>query len=258
MTQASPRPTASRPPPRNGKKRRRRVFVYAADRLLDTSSDALLTEIKRVGRLVKGNYTQRKFLRHSTVASNTLRRRFGSWFGALKLAGLDRRAASLWAHQAITWEDCYRNLATLWRHCRRAPRNTDANHPPSKISSNVYIRRFGSWRETLRAFIGRANGNLKAWPKDVVPTALSFDVARRKADAAVKAPGDKGNIPPIMRLAVLRRDRHRCVICHASPATQRHCVLHIDHLIPRAKGGPTALPNLRVLCGSCNGKKGAR
>jgi hypothetical protein len=51
-------------------------------------------------------------------------------------------------------------------------------------------------------------------------------------------------IPPHLRRAVITRDQH-CTFpgCHQPPA---HCQAH--HLIPRAKGGPTALHNLTLLC----------
>jgi 5-methylcytosine-specific restriction endonuclease McrA len=55
-----------------------------------------------------------------------------------------------------------------------------------------------------------------------------------------------------LRYEVLRRDRFRCVLCGASPATQLGCVLHVDHVIPWSKGGKTVAGNLRSLCETCN------
>ena len=34
--------------------------------------------------------------------------------------------------------------------------------------------------------------------------------------------------------------------------------LHIDHIIPIAKGGKSVPNNLRVLCSKCNGAKGSK
>ena len=34
--------------------------------------------------------------------------------------------------------------------------------------------------------------------------------------------------------------------------------LHIDHIIPVAKGGKTVPSNLQVLCSKCNGNKGTK
>jgi Domain of unknown function (DUF222)/HNH endonuclease len=51
-------------------------------------------------------------------------------------------------------------------------------------------------------------------------------------------------VPPHLRRAVIARDRH-CAFpgCHQRPA---RC--HVHHVIPRSRGGPTALGNLVLLC----------
>ena len=61
-----------------------------------------------------------------------------------------------------------------------------------------------------------------------------------------------------LRYQVLNRDRFRCVICGASPATTAGCELHVDHIIPLAKGGENVLSNLRALCSQCNLGKGSK
>ena len=51
-------------------------------------------------------------------------------------------------------------------------------------------------------------------------------------------------VPPHLRRAVIKRDRHcRFPGCAAPPV---RC--HVHHLIPRSKGGPTRLDNLTLLC----------
>ena len=51
-------------------------------------------------------------------------------------------------------------------------------------------------------------------------------------------------VPPHLRRAVIKRDRHcRFPGCSAPPV---RC--HVHHLIPRSKGGPTRLDNLTLLC----------
>jgi hypothetical protein len=54
-----------------------------------------------------------------------------------------------------------------------------------------------------------------------------------------------------VRLAVWRRDAGRCVSCGSK---QR---LQFDHVIPVALGGAGTVENLQLLCGACNGAKGA-
>jgi hypothetical protein len=50
----------------------------------------------------------------------------------------------------------------------------------------------------------------------------------------------------------LRRDRFRCSLCGASPASRLGCELHIDHVVPVSRGGKTVATNLRTLCLDCN------
>ena len=51
-------------------------------------------------------------------------------------------------------------------------------------------------------------------------------------------------IPPRLRTAVIQRDQH----CTFPGCTQPPSVCDVHHLIPWAKGGPTSLGNLRLLC----------
>lgn len=53
-----------------------------------------------------------------------------------------------------------------------------------------------------------------------------------------------------IRYDVMKRDGFRCVLCGS---TQNDGVkLHVDHIIPIAKGGKTEMDNLRTLCERCN------
>lgn len=57
-----------------------------------------------------------------------------------------------------------------------------------------------------------------------------------------------------LRYNVMKRDGFRCVLCgrDASDGVK----LHVDHIVPIAKGGKTIKSNLRTLCEDCNiGKK---
>ena len=51
-------------------------------------------------------------------------------------------------------------------------------------------------------------------------------------------------IPPHLRTAVIQRDQH----CQFPGCTQPPSVCDVHHLIPWARGGPTSLANLRLLC----------
>ena len=55
-----------------------------------------------------------------------------------------------------------------------------------------------------------------------------------------------------LRYQVLKRDNFTCCVCGASPAKDPSVNLHIDHIIPVAKGGETVSENLQTLCSICN------
>jgi hypothetical protein len=59
---------------------------------------------------------------------------------------------------------------------------------------------------------------------------------------------DFSNVPSGLRYQVLKRDR-RCRLCGVGP---NESVLHVDHVIPRSRGGSNEINNLQVLCQACN------
>lgn len=74
----------------------------------------------------------------------------------------------------------------------------------------------------------------------------------RKPCFKVEVPQSRADIPAAVRLAVYARDGHQCVLCAATDD------LTLDHIYPWSLGGPDTEENLRVLCRSCNSRKGAR
>jgi 5-methylcytosine-specific restriction endonuclease McrA len=62
-------------------------------------------------------------------------------------------------------------------------------------------------------------------------------------------------IPAGLRFAVLRRDGFRCAYCGRGEAERVR--LHIDHLVPVARGGRTVIDNLVTACQDCNLGKSA-
>ncbi|MBT8349562.1 MAG: HNH endonuclease [Sulfurovum sp.] len=46
------------------------------------------------------------------------------------------------------------------------------------------------------------------------------------------------------------KDGAKCNLCGATP--NDGAKLHVDHIIPWAKGGETVLENLQILCEKCN------
>ena len=63
----------------------------------------------------------------------------------------------------------------------------------------------------------------------------------------------KERIPVNLRRMVIERDGLRCVYCGVDLLKNE---VHLDHVIPESRGGPTSLNNLQVTCGKCNLEKG--
>lgn len=61
---------------------------------------------------------------------------------------------------------------------------------------------------------------------------------------------------PSLRYDILKRDDFRCQICGHSQ--EDGVKLHVDHILPIAKGGETKEENLRALCSNCNIGKSAK
>ena len=64
---------------------------------------------------------------------------------------------------------------------------------------------------------------------------------------------NKARIPLNLRRRVLERDGYYCVFCDED---LHDAEIHMDHVIPESKGGPTTYDNLQVTCRKCNLAKG--
>src|SRR5262245_53479752 len=65
------------------------------------------------------------------------------------------------------------------------------------------------------------------------------------------------DVPAGLRRLVVGRAGNHCEYCRLSHDEQE-ATFHVDHVIPRAAGGPTVEENLALACVSCSLRKGAR
>lgn len=65
------------------------------------------------------------------------------------------------------------------------------------------------------------------------------------------------DVPASLRERVSNRAGERCEYCGLSQVGQE-ATFHIDHIVPRAAGGPTLAENLALACVSCSLRKAAR
>lgn len=66
---------------------------------------------------------------------------------------------------------------------------------------------------------------------------------------------DAAAVPHSVRFQVLADSNRRCALCGAS---EKERPLHVDHILPRSRGGTNERTNLQVLCARCNTAKGNR
>jgi hypothetical protein len=84
-------------------------------------------------------------------------------------------------------------------------------------------------------------------PEDTV-----CDICNPPESALYESTTRKARIPTGTRLKVYARDGNKCTICGSGKD------LCIDHIVPESKGGSSDISNLRILCKSCNSRKGSK
>ena len=223
-------------------KMEKKTFEIARVSGQPVSDDELLEDLRRVAAYVgKTTVGQKEYRRIGRYDDSTATRRFGSWNGALKAAGLSISNVVDFSDEAL-----FENMLTLWQHYGRQPRRRELALSPSKISQSPYLRRFRSWSGALESFAAFANTNDSENLKAKGILSASEGLRRTSRDPSLR-----------LRFQVLQRDRFACCSCGASPAIKAGVELHVDHVTPWSKGGQTFLENLQTLCSRCNLGKGA-
>jgi hypothetical protein len=213
-------------------------FILSRVKGAPVSDEELILDLQVVARqLERDTIPQKIYGKFGTYEYSTLIRRFGSWNGALRTAGL-----SISNELYISDECLFDNILALWQYYGRQPRRAELACRPSTISQSPYNRRFGSWTATLHAFVDYANASDVGSGDEKIAELLS--------------PSTKSRTPrdPSLRLRwkILQRDRFTCRVCGASPALTLGIELHVDHVQPWSKGGETLEDNLETLCSKCN------
>lgn len=195
------------------------------------SDKELLQDLKDVAlRIKKDTVTIDEYNQIGKYHATTLTRRFSSWFKCLEKAGLKPTRSKL----NISENDLFSNLENLWKHFGRQPKYHEVKKPLSKYSVGTYERRFGSFYNALEAFIKDVNGEVVdekiQHSKTINPRSINYR----------------------MRFKIMQRDNFKCRICGKIPANNPGVMLHVDHIIPCAKGGTAEIENLQTLCWECN------
>ena len=97
-----------------------------------------------------------------------------------------------------------------------------------------------------------------SYPIDMVPgrySELKAKIAYQNSEEARKKRA-RSQMTDKLRYEILKRDGFRCKLCGRT--ADDGVKLHVDHIVPVAKGGETVPDNLRTLCEDCNWGKGDR
>ena len=223
-------------------------YLRKSNATLHATRDEYISIIRTLAKqLGQTHVTRQEFSVHTGSRSTNYIKLFGSWKSLLKQAGLEQSPKSY----RYTDEECFENLLAVWTEYGRAPQHDEMNEPPSTVGSKAYVRRWGTWRKALAAFVDRVNQPTESNP--ALPTPAKETTVEETERHPPRGPRD---ISLGLRYFILKRDSFRCAACGRSPATEHGLVLHIDHIVPWAKGGSTIAANLRVLCVHCNLGKG--
>lgn len=210
----------------------------------DMSDEDIIAELKRVARVLSTDtLTIPQFNANSCISASAISRRFNSWNNGLQLAGLKPTTHG----RRYTKAEYFENLLMVWTHLGRQPTYGEMNQPPSCITSGAYEKKWGTWSKALLAFVERVNSDMES--ESPAPVSTSPGSSRPKRRAMQKSPR---SIPLGVRYNILKRDHFKCVLCGNSPAIDPLCTLHVDHIIPVARGGSGDIKNLRSLCQPCN------
>ena len=176
--------------------------------------------------------SMREYSQYGRFDCSTITRRFGTWNNALTRAQIEIK------NQFWTEEELFENLERAWVTKGSQPRRRDMDDKSlSKISSGAYLRYYGKWSEALKSFVNYLNES------DFITIEPQKQVSLHKT---------KRDINLRLRFLFMKRDNFKCCACGASPAKDPTVELHIDHIIPWAKGGETVMENLQTLCSKCN------
>lgn len=215
------------------------VDVKVQIRRRNIPEDELLADLRQVVADNALDALTRKTYDHlGEFNSSAFCKRFGSWAHACDRAGVATGISPARGQDDHVW---MLNLFETWLSLGRQPTYGDMAREPSRFGPTGYARRYGSWTAALELFqswIDRQEG--------VEEGALPETVTRPRDGATPRSPNLR------TRWRVLERDRFTCVACGSSPATTPGTVLHVDHVIPYSKHGPTELENLQTLCDRCN------
>jgi len=198
------------------------------------NEDAIIQELKRIAHITGKNTVTKKDIESvGRLSYGVVNKRFGSLRRALQKADLiPQRFMKSEENELLGI------LVELWEQVLasegRRPLRNDHKKYGYAVSSDTFVRRFGSWKKALlRAYESASEDK----------TNLETEIVHHKNQIS------RTVLSLRKRFFVLKRDDFTCQICGASGKGVR---LEVDHIVPVSKGGTNDLANLQTLCFNCN------
>lgn len=221
------------------------------DNLRGSPDEELLEDMRRSAKEIgRDTITMAEYGEVGKAHPSTIQRRFGSWFKALELAGLQPSRSKF----GITDEELLENIKSLWISLGRQPRYTEVKTPCSQFSVGTYENRFGSWSKALRKFVEWVNSDTSDQLQS--NTGIELVTVGTTVQTGLSKRRTRREISDRQRFRILVRDGFHCKSCGASPLIKPGVELHVDHILPWSKGGETTDDNLETKCKQCNLGKG--
>ena len=197
--------------------------------------ESIVKELQRIAEILgRPNLSRHDIDSHGRLSSSLVIKRFGSLRKALQQARLKPTR-----FMKATDDELCSVLIQLWtmtlERFGRSPYRKELRDFGFSVSSDTFVRRFGSWNKALLTAaesVCSADGEFVGVPQ---PEKEQHSREGRKSLSVRK------------RFLVFRRDRYRCRLCGRSGVE-----LEVDHLIPASQGGSDAVDNLQTLCWDCN------
>lgn len=228
-----------------------------------TNSEDFFVDMRNVASILQKDYISTgEYEQYGKYDGSTMFRRYKSWSNILKLAGLSQTPYRIGKGKKVSDEELFQEIENVWIKLGRQPTMTDIRNGEFSHGSSTYARHFGSWRNSLEAFIKYINVKEEANPEqeeinDALTNDETVDVKEKPTYSPISERKHKTNrdINLRMRFKIMQRDNFKCCICGRSPSTTPGLVLVIDHIHPWAKGGESTMENLQTLCMECNSGK---
>jgi molybdenum cofactor biosynthesis enzyme MoaA len=231
-------------------------FRFERERSNKFPREKMIQELQRVAKIYNyRRFSIKEFDKVSvTCKSGVIEKAFdGSWNKALDSIGIPLKTTTKRHYSEI---ELFNEMERVWKIVGHRPSELEWNRSEPKINYNLYRRYFDGWINACSKFIEFKMGNsVQVENEESIEQKHNEDCptepnSNQKNDDVVKK--EKRDVPLRLRLLVLQKYDFKCSFCGRSPAIDKGVILHIDHILPIAKGGKTELENLRTLCKECN------